>query len=177
MGERKMSRTLRGLVLGTVVVAIVMALAPVRAMAEQKAWDPYYVEVQSGFLALRTEPADDDANIVGELDTGERVLVRNTDLNKTYWYAYSEKHSRSGWVNRNFLVRAGNLEYYRVRVASGFLALRVRAEDDDENIIGELYTGDVVRRNDKRDFGGYWFVYSPKIGEMGYVNKNFLVRV
>lgn len=85
----------------------------------------------------------------------------------------------SGYVNKNFLldengnsVADGNK--YSVSVERGFLALRSKKVDNDDNIIGELYTGDIVEVRDKQD-STYWYVYSSKYKNSGYVNKNNLI--
>ena len=44
---------------------------------------------------------------------------------------------------------------------------------DAANEIGELYTGDTVQVTDTSDLT-YWYVYSPKLGKSGYVNKDYL---
>ena len=58
-------------------------------------------------------------------------------------------------------------------VKTGYLALRTAKAFDSRNEIGELYTGDKVEVLDSSD-GTYWYVYSPKLGKYGYVNKNYL---
>ena len=65
------------------------------------------------------------------------------------------------------------LETYTVKVDSGYLALRTAKAYDASNEIGELYTGDTVQVSDKSD-STYWYVYSPKYNQYGYVNKNYL---
>ena len=56
-----------------------------------------------------------------------------------------------------------------VRVQSGYLALRTAKAFDSSNEIGALYTGDTVEVKDTSD-STYWYVYSPKLGNSGYVN-------
>lgn len=63
---------------------------------------------------------------------------------------------------------------YTVEVPIGYLALRSSPEFDDNNIIGKLYTDDVVRCNDKHVYSGYRHVYSPKLQKTGYVSKDYL---
>ena len=62
---------------------------------------------------------------------------------------------------------------YTVTVASGYLALRNAKAYDSRNEIGKLYTGDTVTVLDSSD-STYWYVYSPKYGMNGYVNKDYL---
>ena len=131
----------------------------------------YTVSVQSGYLALRTAKTYDSRNEIGELYTGDTVQVTDTS-DSTYWYVYSPKHGKSGYVNRNYLVGASSPSY-TVRVDSGYLALRTAKAYDSSNEIGELYTGDTVQVTDSSD-ETYWYVYSPKLGKSGYVNRNYL---
>ena len=139
-----------------------------------KAATTYTVSVSSGYLALRTAKAYDERNEIGELYTGDTVQVQDTS-DATYWYVYSPKHGKSGYVNRNYLIGAGSSvgSTWTVRVASGYLALRTAKAYDSRNEIGELYTGDTVQVQDTSD-ATYWYVYSPKHGKSGYVNKNYL---
>lgn len=60
-----------------------------------------------------------------------------------------------------------------VSVSKGYLALRSAKAYDAANEIGELYTGDTVQVTDTSD-STYWYVYSPKLGKSGYVNKDYL---
>ena len=64
-------------------------------------------------------------------------------------------------------------ETYTVSVSKGYLALRTAQAYDSSNEIGQLYSGDTVQ---VYDYSGstYWYVYSPKYGKYGYVNKNYL---
>ena len=62
---------------------------------------------------------------------------------------------------------------YRVNVVTGYLALRTDTSYNSGNEIGELYSGDTVQVQDSSD-GTYWYVYAPKLGKSGYVNKNYL---
>ncbi len=131
----------------------------------------YTVVVDEGYLALRTAKAYDSRNEIGELYTGDTVDVTDTS-DSTYWYVYSPKHGKSGYVNRNYLVGASNT--WTVSVSKGYLALRTAKAYDSRNEIGELYTGDTVQVTDTSD-GTYWYVYSPKHGRCGYVNRDYLI--
>ena len=62
---------------------------------------------------------------------------------------------------------------YTVTVASGYLALRTEKAYRDANEIGQLYTGESVELVDASD-STYWYVYVPKLGKEGYVDKNYL---
>ena len=137
----------------------------------------YTVSVSKGYLALRTAKAYDDKNEIGELYSGDTVQVQDTS-DSTYWYVYSPKLKKSGYVNRNYLVGGGTANTggasYTVSVSKGYLALRTAKAYDDKNEIGELYSGDTVQVQDSSD-STYWYVYSPKLNKSGYVNRNYLV--
>ena len=60
-----------------------------------------------------------------------------------------------------------------VQVDKGFLALRSAKAFDKNNEIGQLNTGDTVEIIEKED-KTYWYVYVPKLGKEGYVDKNYL---
>ena len=60
------------------------------------------VKVKSGYLALRNAKAYDDANEIGQLNTGDTVQVQDSS-GSTYWYVYSPKLGKSGYVNKNYL--------------------------------------------------------------------------
>lgn len=140
----------------------------VSASSEQRT-----VQVNSGYLALRTAKAYDETNEIGELYTGDTVYLMDTS-DSTYWYVYSPKLSKSGYVNCNYLVGAASSSNMKtVRVSTGYLALRTAAAYDAANEIGELYTGDTVQVIDK-ETATYWYVYSPKYDRYGYVNKDYL---
>ena len=134
------------------------------------------VKVKSGYLALRNAKAYDDANEIGQLNNGDTVQVQDSS-GSTYWYVYSPKLNKSGYVNRNYLIGAGSsspsVVTKTVSVAKGYLALRTAKAYDENNEIGELYSGDTVQVQDTSD-STYWYVYSPKLNKSGYVNKNYL---
>lgn len=60
------------------------------------------VKVKSGYLALRNAKAYDDANEIGQLNTGDTVQVQDSS-GSTYWYVYSSRLNKSGYVNKNYL--------------------------------------------------------------------------
>lgn len=60
------------------------------------------VSVQKGYLALRTAKAYDESNEIGELYTGDIVQVQDSS-DSTYWYVYSPKLDRYGYVNKDYL--------------------------------------------------------------------------
>ncbi len=150
---------------------IVFTLSLPLTAKDSYASSTYTVSVSKGYLALRTAKAYDASNEIGELYTGDTVEVTDTS-DSTYWYVYSPKHGKSGYVNKNYLVGSSNT--WTVSVSKGYLALRTAKAYDYRNEIGELYTGDTVQVTDTSD-STYWYVYSPKHGKSGYVNRNYLV--
>lgn len=141
-----------------------------------QASDTYKVSVSSGYLALRTAKAYDYNNEIGSLYTGDTVEVSDYS-DSTYWYVYSPKYGKYGYVNKNYLVSTSSSPSgatYKVSVSSGYLALRTAKAYDYNNEIGSLYTGDTVTVTDSSD-STYWYVYSPKYDKYGYVNKNYLI--
>jgi uncharacterized membrane-anchored protein len=163
----------RKLAMGATVLLFILMLIPSIALAAPIG-STYTVKVDTGYLALRTAPAYDYSNEIGQLYTGEKVSVINKG--GTYWWVYSSKYDREGYVNSNYLTNGSNPspDYgtYKVKVATGYLALRTAPAYDYSNEIGQLYTGDTVTVKEKG--GTYWWVYSSKYGREGYVNSNYL---
>ena len=161
----------------TALFVLVFTLSLPLTARESFAGTMYTVSVSKGYLALRTAKAYDDKNEIGELYSGDTVQVQDTS-DSTYWYVYSPKLNKSGYVNRNYLVGGGTANTggasYTVSVSKGYLALRTAKAYDDKNEIGELYSGDTVQVQDSSD-STYWYVYSPKLNKSGYVNRNYLV--
>lgn len=60
------------------------------------------VQVDSGYLALRNAKAYDESNEIGELYTGDTVQLIDTS-DSTYWYVYSAKLGKNGFVNKDYL--------------------------------------------------------------------------
>jgi len=136
----------------------------------------YKVSVATGYLALRTAKVYDSKNEIGAMYSGESVLVLDTS-DPTYWFVYSSKLGKSGYTNKNYLISGtGSVTgpTYTVKVSDGYLALRTAKAYDSKNEIGALYTGETVQVQDSSD-STYWYVYSPKLGKSGYVNRNYLV--
>ena len=136
----------------------------------------FQVNVKSGYLAFRSEKAFDKSNEIGQLNTGDLVEVTNRK-DSTYWYAYSPKLDKSGYVDKNYIKavesESTSNDSWTVKVKSGYLALRNTAAYNDSNEIGRLNTGDTVLVKDSSD-STYWYVYSSRLGKSGYVNKNYL---
>ncbi|MCD7867354.1 MAG: hypothetical protein LUG62_03970 [Clostridiales bacterium] len=161
------------------IAALALALA-LKAQPVSAASGNYMVVVSSGYLALRTAPAYDSSNEIGELYTGDTVTV-SSYYNSTYWYVYSPKYSRYGYVNKNYLTAisssssSSSSSTWTVKVATGYLALRTAKAYDPSNEIGCLYTGDTVQVQNTSD-STYWYVYAPSLGKYGYVNRNYLYQ-
>ena len=60
------------------------------------------VSVSKGYLALRTAPAYDDSNEIGELYTGDVVELTGS-YSGNYAYVYSYKYDTYGYVNYNYI--------------------------------------------------------------------------
>ena len=130
------------------------------------------VSVSKGYLALRNMKAYDASNEIGELYTGDVVQLLETSDPK-YWYVYSPKYDKNGFVNKDFLVGGSTFATKSVSVSKGYLALRSAMSYDESNEIGELYTGDTVVVIDSSN-SQYWYVYSTGLMMYGYVNKDYL---
>lgn len=136
----------------------------------------YYVYVDKGYLALRSAKAFDSANEIGKMKAGETVYVIDNTTG-TYWYVYSPTLGKYGYTNCAYLYSTLPSFYsktYTVKVQSGYLALRSSGSNSDSNIIGKLYSGDTVIFLDS-GYNGYWYVYSDKLDQTGYVNKDYLI--
>ena len=168
----------KSIVIPMMLAAAVAAVSVPGSSQDVMASDTYQVSVSKGYLALRNAMAYDSSNEIGELYSGDTVEV--TDYTTSdYWYVYSPKLGKSGYVNNNYLIYLSGQSAapasgsYTVRVSKGYLALRSAKAYDSSNEIGELYTGDTVTVSDSSD-SQYWYDYSPKIGKSGYVNKDYL---
>lgn len=131
--------------------------------------DSWTVKVKSGYLALRNTAAYNDSNEIGQLNTGDTVLVKDSS-DSTYWYVYVPKLDKSGYVDNRYIYNSG---LWTVQVEKGYLALRNKAAYNDSNEIGQLNTGDTVQVKDTSD-EHYWYVYAPQLDKTGYVDKDYL---
>lgn len=95
----------KGVVLFTALFG--MLVSAILAMAEPKAADAYMVEVEKGYLALRSEPAYDSKNELEALHTGDIFYVM-WDYDSTYVYGFSET-GKEGYVNKNYLTEPYNI--------------------------------------------------------------------
>ena len=175
MRKEKLKKLLIGFTAAALVLGAVPAVFYQSAVPVQASVDTYTVKVQSGYLALRSAPSFSASNEIGKLYTGETVEVEDYDGQD--WWVYSSKLNRSGYVNSDYLVYSGGESYsgtaYNVSLSIGYLALRSAKVMSSSNEIGRLYNGDTVYVQDSSD-GTYWYVYSPKLGLYGYVNKKYL---
>ena len=132
------------------------------------------VKVEKGYLALRNKPAYNDSNEIGQLNTGDTVQVKDTS-DSNYWYVYSPLLDKTGYVDKNYITGGSEVTYptMTVQVEKGYLALRNAKAYDKNNEIAQLNTGDQVEIIEKKD-STYWYVYVPKLGKEGYVDKNYL---
>ena len=143
------------------------------ASAQSSSGDSRTVSVAKGYLALRSAKAYDSSNEIGQLYSGDTVQLIDTS-DSQYWYVYSQKLGKNGYVNKDYLI--GGTTTYATRtvsVATGYLALRSAKAYDSSNEIGQLYSGDTVQLVDTTD-AQYWYVYSQKLCKYGYVNKDYL---
>ena len=60
------------------------------------------VKVATGYLALRNAKGYYESNEIGALYTGDKVHVMDQS-DGTYWWVYSPKLNKSGYVNKNYL--------------------------------------------------------------------------
>lgn len=164
---------LNSILLHCLLVAAAVFTLFISAQVCSASGDDYRVCVEKGYLALRTEMRYDEANEIGELYTGDHVEVIDY-TSKDYWYVYSPKYDRYGYVNCNYLVDSSSTSSWIVSVDKGYLALRTEKKYDSSNEIGELYTGDMVEVINSSD-SDYWYVYSTKHNRYGYVNCDYLV--
>ena len=56
-----------------------------------------------GYLALRSAPSFDASNEIGQLHSGDTVLVTGSQSSGSYVWVYSPKYNTNGYVNAGFL--------------------------------------------------------------------------
>ena len=145
----------------------------------QASVNTYQVNVPTGYLALRNAANADDSNIFGQLYTGDLVEVSDYAIATGYCYVYSPIYDTFGYVNNDYLnaINSSSGYYYdsqwTVSVSTGYLALRTDKAYNSSNEIGQLYTGYTVSVFNSSD-PAYWYVYSPRLNQYGYVNKDYL---
>lgn len=135
----------------------------------------YYVNVATGYLALRNAKAFDASNEIGKMYNGDYVQAIRT--NELYWYVYSPSLGAYGYTNSEYLVSrsasSSRSNVYYASVASGYLALRNAQAYDASNEIGKIANGQEVDVIDSST-GTYWYVYVPALSKYGYVNSEHL---
>ena len=125
---------------------------------------------------MRSAASYSAKNEIGKLYNGETVTVQNAS--GTYWYVYSSKLNKSGYVNKKYLTAgssssaSNNGTSYTVSGTKNYLAIRSSAKYSASNELGRLYNGETVTVQNAS--GTYWYVYSPKLGISGYVNSKYL---
>ena len=60
------------------------------------------VKVSRGYLALRSAMSYDESNEIGELNTGDNVIVIDSSGSK-YWYVYAPRLMEYGYVDNGYL--------------------------------------------------------------------------
>ncbi len=181
--RENMQKQRKTLSLGLLAAVVLMIMTCMTAVKTFAAGDTYTVKVQSGYLALRTAKAYDYTNEIGALYTGETVTTIDTS-DSTYWYVYSPKLDKNGYVNKNYLVAASTtatvetksvtVPAYTVTLSSGYLALRSGADSSSSSEIGQIQNGEKLLVADSTSTAQYWWVYAPSLGKLGYVNRNYL---
>lgn len=104
-------RAMQRLTLAVATMLVALFVAPSQALAND--CGTYSVKVNTGYLALRTAPSYDERNEIGELYTGEVVQVQDRS-NGQYWWVYSPKLGKSGYVNADYLVGTGQSNAYNL---------------------------------------------------------------
>ena len=66
------------------------------------AYATLYVKVPTGYLDLRSAMGYDAANEIGELNTGDTVVVIDSSSDK-YWYVYSPRLMKYGYADCNYI--------------------------------------------------------------------------
>ena len=65
-------------------------------------YSSWNVSDSTGYLALRNAKAYDAGNEIGQLNTGDTVLLIDAS-DSTYWYVYSPRLMNYVYVNQNYL--------------------------------------------------------------------------
>ena len=170
-------------------VTVAACAASASAALYQPAGPVYNVNVDNGYLTLRSTSKCADNNKVGELYNNSQVVVLDTDCGGDYWYIYSINTGAYGYVSPDFLSyttgiyngrsnyedASGNIytiyndddedsaytdNYYTVYVENGYLALRNAPVYDYTNEIAHLYNGETVSVQ-LVTADRYWYVYIP----------------
>lgn len=73
--------------------------------APKDGYELKYASLDSGFLALRSEPVYDDANKIGEIHNGNEIyVISDTDTDSDYLYCYVPKLGMYGYATSDYIV-------------------------------------------------------------------------
>ena len=192
----KMKKSLRNLVVGAVMAATVIT-ASATAFAGQ------YVQTDMNFrsgasktsASIGSVPAGAEVEVLGSTNgwdlvryNGKTGYIHGGNLGSTFVVkqqaqpaAQTQNYSSTqSYFDNNWTGTVANMNnqigtWKRVKVDSGYLALRRDCTYDQSNEIGQLHTGDQVEIQGSGAAGSYVFVYSPKYGCNGWVNAGFLI--
>ena len=150
---------------------------PSEILKEGEFLSVYTVKVKKGYLALRNGRAFKKSNEIGKLNNGDTVIYCPVGTDKNgYWYVYSTRLRKFGYVNSDYLTYKKTFtNNYKVKVKTGYLALRSKKSFDSSNEKGQMFTGDTVIVLNDLD-NTYWTVYSPLLEKTGYTNREYLTR-
>ncbi len=148
--------------------------------------ETYYIKSKTGLYKGET----DDSAVEKQLKKGSKIKVI-AKLSGSMWRVQIPDTSTFGYVSSDCLSKEKvsassdeskptgkgtppkNYSVYYAYVDTGFLALRSKRNDSNDNIIGKMYTGDMVYV--VKAEGLYWYCYSPDLEMYGYVNSGYLV--
>ena len=182
-----MKKTIRNLVIGAAMTIGVFAASTAAMAATQFVQNDMNFRSGAGTTAtcIGSVPAGAQVEVLESVNGWDRIsyngqigFIHGGNVAASYKAPAPVQTSTKSYYDNNWTQTAQNMnnyngEYRTVYVESGFLALRTTPEYDDSNIMGELYTGDVVQLIGGTE-GSYVRVYSSKIGTHGWVNAGFL---
>lgn len=163
----------------------------------------YSVNGTKNYLALRNAPAYDASNEIGKLQNGDEVFIMSqTTYGDKGEYVYISAQSgavsgKEGYVNRNYLVVSASKpsvvtsdngysvgDLFEVTGTKNYLGVRSAPVYDESNVTFKVPNGGrvfLVSTENYGDKGEYWYVGVDGVGNnqnaVGYVNKNYLVKV
>ena len=182
-----MKKSIRNLMIGAVMAAGVLAASSAALAATQ------YVTNDMNFRS----GASSTATLIGSVPAGAQVevldlqngwnliryngmtgYIHGGNLADSYTvkpaYPTTQSYYDNNWTGTAANMNATSTGAWKtVYVSNGYLALRTDPSYNDNNIIGQLYTGDVVQLVGGAA-GSYVRAYSPKLGTHGWVNAGFL---
>lgn len=163
----------------------------------------YSVNGTKNYLALRNAPAYDASNEIGKLQNGDEVFIMSqTTYGDKGEYVYISAQSgaargKEGYVNRNYLVVSASKpsvvtsdngysvgDLFEVTGTKNYLGVRSAPVYDESNVTFKVPNGGrvyLMSTENYGDKGEYWYVGVDGVGNnqnaVGYVNKNYLVKV